>query len=122
MIYWNTTPGAAFDISVPNQFGLQPQEGAALRFEVLNNVGRAVYPSGVFNIDAVTPAWMVLHFSNDEEITDYPPAGEYTYRAYLVVAGEPDRLLSEGIMIFGDYTADRQQYDNTIQYEQYDNA
>lgn len=122
MIYWNTTPGAAYDISVPNQYGLQPTDGGRLRFDVLNTMGRSVYPSGLFDIDVFTPAWLVLKLVNTEDVTDYPPAGEYSYRASLVVDGQPDRLLSEGIMIFGDYTADRQQYDNTIEYEQYDNA
>lgn len=125
MIYWNTTPGAEYDIAVPNPRGILPEDvaGMALHFEVLGDVSLKQFPSGDFPIDAVTPGWFITHQINAETVApgDFPPDGEYTYRAYLVPQGGGERILvSEGLVIFGDYHADREQYDKPIQYEQYD--
>lgn len=125
MIYWNTAPGAEYDITVPNQYGITPAdvEGMTLRFEVRGNVELQTFPSGVFPIDAVTPGWIVTHHSNSQEIheNDFPPDGEYSYRAFV---WDPDaekevRTLSEGVMVFGKYKMEREQYDKAIEYEQY---
>ena len=124
MIYWNTTPGATFDIAVPNLYGLTSDDttGLQLGFEVRNNVGLQQLVSAV-TIDAVTPAWIVSHQVNAQELPDnaFPPEGEYTYRAILwdPVKAEEVRTLSDGIMIFGSYAANREQFDKAIQYEQY---
>lgn len=124
MIYWNTTPGATFDIAVPNQYGLTADDvaGLELGFEVRNNVGLQRLVSAIA-IDAITPAWIVSHQENAQELQkdSFPPDGEYTYRAVL---WDPDkaeevRTLSDGIMIFGNYTANREQFDKAIYYEQY---
>ena len=126
MIYWNTTPGATYTITVPNQFGITPRdaEGLSLRFEVKNNVGLWERVSGVFTIDGVTPNWISFNMTNLQEIQpgDFPADGEYTYRAFLWddAAGREVRVLSVGLMIFGAYDADREQYINSTNYEQYD--
>lgn len=129
MIYWPSTPGAEYIIAIPNQYGLTAEDIASVKFVVLNNVGRQVYPSGDFQVDEVTPDWLLLHLSNEDPMEEgsLPPDGEYTYEA-LLVTPNPDtdpipasRTLSVGIMQFGEYKAERTQYDNPIEYEQYDN-
>lgn len=116
MIYWPTTPDISFDIAIPNQYGLTAADIASVKFVVLNNVGRQVYPSGDFDVDEVTPLWITLHWTNDGE--PYPPDGEYTYKAYD--AAEGGRLLSEGLLVFGNYRAPHTDYETMTEYEQYD--
>lgn len=123
MIYWNTHPGAEYDIAVPNTRGILLEGVAELRFEILGDVSRQQITSAAFYIDAATPGWFIIHQTNGEEITpdDFPPDGEYTYRAFLVPEGGGEEVLvSEGLMVFGDYRSAREQYDKPIQYEQYD--
>lgn len=131
MIYWPTTPGAGYIIAVPNNYSLTngDVQGKQLCFHVRNNVGRWEIGSSGFTPDAVTPNWLVLTLTNDDPIEEgsFPPEGEYTYEAVLVTP-DPDtgeateeKILSVGIMQFGEYTAERRQYEKPIEYEQYDN-
>lgn len=118
MIYWPTTPDISFDIAIPNQYGLTSEDIASVKFVVLNNVGRQVYPSADLQVDEVTPLWITLHLNNDsEQEQDFPPDGEYTYEVY----DDGGRLLSTGLLIFGNYHAPRTDYETTIEYEQYGN-
>lgn len=119
MIYWPTTPDISFDIAIPNQYGLEAGDISAVQFIVQNNVGLQVYPSGDFNVDEVTPLWITLHLNNDsEQEQDFPPDGEYTYKVYD--AAEGGRLLSAGLLVFGNYHAPHTDYETTTEYEQYD--
>ena len=126
MIYWNTTPGAEFRIEVPNQYGLSvlDVEGLYLRFEVKNDVGLWVVSSGALAIDSITPNWIATDVTNPQDLAAdaYPPQGEYTYRAILwdEAHSREVRDLSAGLMIFGTYTAERDQYNKPTTYEQYD--
>lgn len=122
MIYWNTTPGAAYDVAIPNSYGLTPEAvaGKTIRFEVRNDVGRQTFPSGGFPPDAVTPGWIVLHQTNGATPGGFPPDGEYTYEAFLTWDGG-EVVLSTGLMVLGDYAAPHPgEYEKTIEYEQYD--
>lgn len=130
MIYWPTTPGAGYVIAVPNHYGLTQGDvdGKQLQFHIRNNVGRWEIGSGGFVLDGVSPDWLMLYLSNDDPLPegDLPPDGEYTYEAVLVTP-DPDtgeaveeKVLSVGIMQFGEYTAERRQYEKPIVYEQYD--
>lgn len=118
MIYWPTTPDISYDIAIPNQYGLAAGDIASVKFVVLNNVGRQVYPSGDFQVDELTPLWITLHLTNGSE-TDggNPPEGEYTYEVYD--AAEGGRLLSKGLLVFGNYNAPHTDYETTTEYEQY---
>ena len=126
MIYWNTTPGAEFRIAVPNQYGLSvlDVEGLTLRFEVKNDVGLWVVSSGALAIDSITPNWISTDVTNPQDLAAdaYPPQGEYTYRAILwdEEHSREVRDLSAGLMIFGTYTAEHDQYNKPTTYEQYD--
>lgn len=117
MIYWPTTPDISFDIAIPNQYGLTAEDIASVKFVVLNNVGRQEYPSADLQVDEVTPLWITLHLNNEEQEQDFPPDGEYTYEVY----DDGGRLLSTGLLIFGNYHAPRTDYETTIEYEQYGN-
>jgi len=121
MIYWNTTPGAAYDIAIPNNIGITPAEVEEMELVIViqNNVGRWDVDGTGWIIDEVTPGYLLLHLTNSDDPWEFPPDGEYTYWAYLFNE-HTELLLSQGLMIFGDYEADRIEYEQTTEYEQYD--
>lgn len=120
MIYWPSTPGAEYTIAIPNHYGLTngDVQGKQVHIHVRNNVGRWGIGSDGFDVDEVTPNWILLRLSNDDPMEEgaLPPDGEYTYEAVL-----GDKTLSVGVMQFGEYTAERKEYEKPIEYEQYDN-
>ncbi len=121
MIYWPITPGAEYDIAFPNNLGITEAdlEDATVDIEIRNTVGDWEMVGSGWTFDAVSPLWLILWCSNpDEQESDYfPPAGEYEYRLRV-----GDRVLSQGILVFGEYkAAGDDQYDETsTEYEQYE--
>lgn len=115
MIYIPSTPGEHYEVGIPNAVGIDPLEmlGRPFAIEIRNDVGRWTLRGGAVLVTGVTPAWLKV----DGTVIDPAiPEGEYTYRAYV----SPDVTISEGLLIVGDYAAAREQYEKTIEYEQYD--
>ena len=121
MIYWPITPGAEYDIAFPNNLGITEAdlEDESVDIEVRNTVGLWEMVGSGWIFDVISPLWLIIHQANPDDADPgyFPPAGEYEYRLRL-----GDRILSIGILIFGDYKpAQAQQYDDTpIEYEQYE--
>lgn len=111
MIYW---PREAEDFvtRIPNAAGYVPADGdPALWIEVRNNVGRLSVSGGIARYD-VTPLYVEATIGG----TDTMPEGEYTYTVKL---GSGGRVISQGLLIVGDYKGDREQYETSVNYEQY---
>lgn len=113
MIYWPQPP-APVQWDFPNSFQLTAEEvPGGLSLELRNDVG-------LWTIDAeldrltFTPGY--IRFGFNQVLEDFPTEGEYTY----TLKDGDGRVLSTGLLIAGDYHADREQYDKPIQYEQYD--
>lgn len=127
MIYWPITPGAEFTIAFPNNLGLKPEdlEELDLYVEIRNDVGLWTLTGSGWDFDA-TPGWILVYMTNPDEVDPsfYPPEGEYTYEAHVEHPSPDgddysDRILSRGLMVFGDYKAERKEYDKEIYYQQY---
>lgn len=113
MIYWPITADE-FDIYIPNASGYAPLESDSRPvLTVRSNVDLEVFHSEM-EFDTVTP----LYFHGHVESLDADLApGEYTYKLALGLGGP---VLSEGILVIGDYKpADSIQYETPITYEQY---
>ena len=114
MIYW-PREAEEFTMRFPNPLGYTPADGdPALWLEIRNNVGLQVYATGM-EPDEITPLYFVKTGSGwtvPEEAAD----GEYTYTLRLGAGGI---VLSQGLLIVGDYKGDREQYETSVNYEQY---
>ena len=130
MLYWPFTPGAVYDIAIPKSKPLTAEELADgnIHIHLRNEVGRWEIDGGDWDWDE-TPLYILLHCVNDADPEPgyFPPAGEYTYEAFVEII-DPDgdgyshRLISTGLAVFGDYGHAIQQYeDNETIYEQYGN-
>lgn len=109
MIYWPTNSERV--TKFPNAAGYAPTgNDPALWLEVYNNVN-LLCVSGGFEPDEVTPLYITKTFGAEEL-----PEGEYTYS---VKYGSGGQVLSCGLIIVGDYTPDRTEFEKTIEYEQY---
>ena len=106
MIYWTAKPDTEYTIAFPLAAPVTDAEKdhGELQITIRNNVGRTP-----LDPDAI------------------PPEGEYTYEARLETpapdrpAEYSNRVISTGLMVFGDYVPEREQYDdNKTEYEQYD--
>lgn len=114
MIYWPRIADE-FTMRIPNAAGYTPaDDDPALWLEVRNNVGLRVFGNGIVPVE-VTPLYFVFYEENWAIPEDWA-TGEYTYALRLGAGG---RVLSEGLLIVGDYQAARTEYDKTIEYEQY---
>lgn len=118
MIYWPLTPGTSFTLAFPNTApgeALEWEEGAWLELE--NNVSLLKF-GGYIDFDQMDKEFCFCYWTNPDDLdpADYPPQGEYTY---TLRRGEDGPVVSKGIMILGAYDADRTEYEQTIQYEQY---
>lgn len=113
MIYWPITADE-FDLYIPNASGYAPQESDPRPvLTVRSNVGLELEDAEM-EFDTVTPLYFFQRWTN-WEVGLVP--GEYTYRLTL---GAEGRVLSEGILVVGDYKpADCIQYDKPTTYEQY---
>lgn len=127
MIYWPITPGAEYEIAIPLNQPLTEAElqDGVLTIELRNNVGRWNLDGSGLDWDA-TPAWLKISQVNSDDLdsADWPPVGEYTYVARISVSSEDesgtDRILSVGLLQFGEYDHNPHQYqDNYVEYEQY---
>lgn len=111
MIYWPQTD-TDFVTRIPNAAGYVPSEGdPALWIEVRNNVGHLAVSGGVADYD-VTNLYIEATIGNTAQM----PEGEYTYTLKLGAGG---MVISNGLLIVGDYQADREQYETSVNYEQY---
>lgn len=100
---------------IPNATGYTPAAGdPAPWLEVRNNVGLQVLGNGI-EPDEVSPLYFVASF-DDWAAPEGMPEGEYTYALRLGAGG---KMLSEGLLIIGNYTPTRKEYEKTIEYEQY---
>lgn len=111
MIYW---PKADTELitRIPNATGYAPDgSDPALWLEVRNNVGLLAVCGGLSDYD-VTPLYIEATIGDTAQM----PEGEYTYALRLGAGG---KMLSEGLLIVGDYTPARKEYEKTIEYEQY---
>lgn len=100
---------------IPNATGYTPAaDDPALWLEVRNNVGLQVLGNG-FEPDEVTPLYFATTGTN-WAVPEGMPEGEYTYALRLGAGG---KMLSEGLLIVGDYKPARKEYEKTIEYEQY---
>lgn len=114
MIYW-PIQADEFTMNIPNATGYTPAAGdPALWLEVRDNVGLQVYGNG-FEPDTITPLYIVKSES-DWAVPEGMNEGEYTYTLRLGAGGV---VLSEGLLIVGDYKPARTEYEKTIEYEQY---
>lgn len=116
MIYWPIS-AEALDIYIPNASGYIPADGEpAPRLEVRSNVNLNTVTLD-WEPDGVTPLYFFRRIQG-WTLPEGMAAGEYTYTLRL---GEDGKVLSEGLLIVGDYAVPREQYEKTIQYEQYGN-
>lgn len=114
MIYW-PKQADEFTMRIPNATGYIPAAGdPALWLEVRNNVGLRVFGNG-FVPGEVTPLYFVFYEENWSVPEDWA-TGEYTYTLRLGAGGI---VLSEGLVVIGDYTPERKEYDKKIEYKQY---
>ena len=111
MIYW-PLQAADFDCKFPNATGYTPAaEDPALWLEVRNNVNQLAASGELEDIE-VSPLYITATIGQTEQM----PEGEYTYTLKLGAGG---LVLSSGLIIVGDYTPDRTEFEKTIEYEQY---
>lgn len=102
-------------MNIPNATGYTPAAGdPALWLEVRDNVGLQVYGNGIVP-NTITPLYFVESWS-DWAVPEGMNEGEYTYTLRLGAGGV---VLSEGLLIVGDYKPARTEYEKTIEYEQY---
>ena len=112
MIYW-PKQADEFTMRIPNPLGYIPADGdPALWLEIRNNVGLQVYGAGM-EPDDITPLYFVETW-DDWNVSE--AAGEYSYTLRLGAGGI---VLSEGLLVVGDYTPERKEYDKKIEYKQY---
>lgn len=105
MIYW--PQNTQIETYIPNVLGVQGVESPYLA--IINNVGRKVY-EGAVELTRISPLYFVAEIGGVSEL----PAGEYTYRLT-----DGDMVLSEGLVIVGEYEVERNEYKKVIEYEQY---
>lgn len=116
MIYWPITADA-LDCYIPNATGYTPADGDPdLFLELRSNVNLTAVTMTVTPA-SVTPLYFRFSFDG-WTIPDGMVEGEYTYTLRL---GEGGVVLGSGLLIVGDYAAEREQYDKSIEYEQYGN-
>lgn len=114
MIYW-PREAEEFTMRIPNATGYTPAEGdPALWLEVRNNVGLRVFGNGIVPVE-VTPLYFEFYQEN-WGIPEEWATGEYSYTLRLGAGGI---VLSQGLLIVGDYKGDREQYETSVNYEQY---
>jgi hypothetical protein len=128
MIYWTAKPDTEYTIAFPLAAPVTDAEKDHGNFllTIRNNVGRWNITGYDWDWDA-TPGWLYVSGRTPLDPDAIPPEGEYTYEARLEVPA-PDhpedytnRVISTGLMVFGDYLPEREQYDdNKTEYEQYD--
>lgn len=114
MIYW-PIQAEEFTMRFPNATGYTPAAGdPALWLGIRNNVGLQVVDGG-WEPDEITPLYFVKTGSG-RTIPEDAGEGEYTYTLRLGAGGI---VLSEGLLVAGDYTPERKEYDKKIEYKQY---
>ena len=115
MIYW-PKQADEFTIRIPNATGYIPAAGdPAVWLEIRNNVGLKVYGTGM-EPDEITPLYFVKTDVSGWTVPEGAADGEYTYTLRLGAGGI---VLSEGLLVVGDYTPERKEYDKKIEYKQY---
>lgn len=116
MIYWPNTPGTTWELFIPNPTGYIPADGDDPQafLTIRNNVGLWDV-SGDIIFDSITPSYFRISFTISEDSDPMVP-GEYTYRLTQYQDGP---VLSEGVLVIGEYQSPTEQYEKTIEYEQY---
>lgn len=116
MIYWTMTPGTTMVTSFPNSYGFAAAGWEeTLVLVIRNDTGRWVI-DGEWGDTEVTANYFINYWDLPEDYVSPFPQGEYTY---LLLRGWDGPIVSEGIIIIGDYKAQREENEQTIYYEQY---
>lgn len=115
MIYLPRT-AENLDVFFPNPSGFVPDEGQAApgaSVEIVSNVG--LMSATIQGATRYYHGYIRLNVAS-LQLPDDLPTGEYTYR----VLREDGAVLSRGLLILGDYAPGAEQYEETIEYVQYE--
>ena len=121
MIYWPTIPDYTMVVAFPNSYGFAAAGWEGDPFLVIrNDVGRWVI-EGDWALEDVTANYFISRWDVPDPMPEhyFPPRGEYTYELWWGPDTDHRMVVSEGILIIGDYKAKKTEYEQTIYYEQY---